>query len=236
MFELVELTYGTVRDYVRYCEEHPGLVGEEVPGDLKDVQRPWALETVNEYLPKGGRTLDLGGARCQLAAALAKSQDVTVIDPYDGRGNGPTDVEPYRKEYPELTFIEGLLEPEISIPRQDAVVSTSVVEHIPTRDHRDLVEAIHEVLAPRGYSIHAIDLTCRGVNGFFESQKAHSQSWLDAHGIDVSVAALASTMLNDLETFWLPVTVYQSWRREKPYNEYPWRQVGTLNMVARKKD
>lgn len=63
MFEPVELTNDNVWGYVRYSGEYPGLIGDGVPNELKDVHRPWESKTVNEYLPKGGRTLELGGAQ-----------------------------------------------------------------------------------------------------------------------------------------------------------------------------
>ncbi len=233
MFELVALGYTRVRDYVRYCEEYPGLTG--VKGDLKDAQRPWVLEAVQEHLPAGDRVLDLGGARCELAGALdAAGYRATVVDPYEGNDGGPPSPDPYRARYPGVNIIQGLLGPDLLVDPQDAVVSTSVIEHIPPEAHAELVSSIASVLRPGGLSIHAVDLTCRGVNGFLESQIPLCQSFLAAHGVRENVGALAQRMLEDVETYWLPVTMYQQWRRGRPFGQYPWRLVGTMNVVCRR--
>jgi hypothetical protein len=232
MFELVALEYTTVREYVRYCDDYPTLVTGKA--DLKDAQRPWVLEAVKRYVPGGGKVLDLGGSRCELAGAMAADYDIAVIDPYDGRDGGPASADLYRKRHPDVTIIEGLLGPDSDLPKQEAVVSTSVIEHIPPSGHDELVRAISDVLKPGGVSIHAVDLTCRAVDGFLESQQALCQSWVDAHGVEADISALVDRMVADVETFWLPVTMYQQWRKERPFDDYPWRHVGTMNLIARK--
>lgn len=232
-FELLDLSYSTVRDYIHYCSAYPKLVSGK--GDLKDVQRPWALEKVDSFVAPGGRVLDLGGSRCELAAVMAERYAVTVIDPYDGRAGGASSPDPYRSRHPELTIIQGLLEPGSELPPQQAVISTSVVEHIAPGDHDSLVEAIYEVLEPGGFSIHAIDLTCRGDRGFLEeATQTICQSWCDAHRVSVDVTRLVRKMLDDPRTFWLPVTMYDQWRKGRAYDDYPWRQVGAMLLVARK--
>ena len=60
----------------------------------------------------------------------------------------------------------------------DAVISASVVEHIDPAYHRETVAGIHDSLVVGGYSIHAIDVTRRGVNGFLEKTIEICESWL----------------------------------------------------------
>ena len=67
-YRLVYLGYSTVRDYTRYYEQYPDLLGPK--GDLKDVQRPWVLEMVREHVPKGAQVIDMGGGYCHLASCL----------------------------------------------------------------------------------------------------------------------------------------------------------------------
>lgn len=231
-FELVSVGYSTVPDYLRYRQAYPWLIGEK--GDLKDVQRPWALEKVVELLPKGARVVDLGGSRGELAGALSAHAKVTVVDPYDGSGGGPTNADPYRRKFPQVTFLAEHLTTETKLPKQQAVVSTSVVEHIAPKFHANTVAAIDEVLDVGGYSIHAVDLTCRGKNGFMEGQIDLSQSWADAHSPGIDVKKLASTMLDDVECYFLPVIMYIQWMKSSKYDAYPWRNVGSLNVVFRK--
>ncbi len=107
MFEIKQLNYACIPDYIRYCDAYPGLIGRD--GDLKDVQRPWATEIPGQLLPADSKILDLGGSRCELARELTASHHVMFVDPYDGSGNGPTDPDTYRKKYPKLTISQGLL-------------------------------------------------------------------------------------------------------------------------------
>lgn len=231
-FELIYVGYSTVPDYLRYRQKYPRLVSEKA--DLKDVQRPWALEKAIELAPPGSRVLDLGGSRAELADALSSHAQVTVIDPYDGSGNGPANVDFYRNKFPRVTFLAELLTKETRIPKQSAVVTTSVVEHIGKDRLVETVEAIHNALEVGGYSIHAVDLTCRGKNGFMEWQIGHNQAWADAHCPGVNVSQIAAAMLEDIEAFFLPLTMYVQWKKDKDYNSYPWRNVGTLNSVFKK--
>jgi hypothetical protein len=30
--------------------------------------------------------------------------------------------------------------------------------------------------------------------------------------------------------------MYQQWRKERPFDDYPWRHVGTMNLIALKVD
>ena len=63
-------------------------------GDLKDVQRPWVLKAIVGAVPPGSRLLEIGAGEPLVAELLARlGYDVTVVDPYDGRDRGPTDLE-----------------------------------------------------------------------------------------------------------------------------------------------
>lgn len=233
-FEVVELSVPSVRDYLRWLGEYPDIMTGW--GDLKDVQRPWAIEKVLELLPHGGRVLDLGGSRCEVAALLASSgpgYDVTVVDPYDGSGNGPDDADFYRRRHPELTIVEGIVSAATPHPGFDAVISTSVIEHIPIPALQDTVDGIRGSLKPGGFSIHAIDLTCRAVNDFLMTQTELNATWLTAHSIDADVPSIQQAALGDVETYFLPLTAWQRWLKDRTLEEYPWRNVTSLNSVLR---
>ncbi len=233
-YELVSLDYSTVRDYTRYWEEHSDLIGER--GALKDVQRPWVLETVDDLIPGGSFVADMGGAACDLASCLAQNYRVTVVDPYDGRGNGPTRVEVMKKRHPTINFIIDTLNPDTDIDQEyHAVVSTSVIEHIPVPHVGDAVEGIDRALISGGYSIHAIDFSVRGNGRIMVNNKHCLEAFVSAYGLDPGVVEeLRNRMIEDCETYYLSAPMYQQWRRKRDYDEYPWRQVGTLNIVLKK--
>jgi hypothetical protein len=232
MFRLVEMSYARIPDYIGYLSTHSGLIGAY--GDLKDVQRPWVAKKLSELVPAGASVIDMGGSACELASFLMDTYRVTVVDPYDGSGNGPVSAAAFAKKYPKLNIVTGLVTRGSTFPGSAAVISTSVVEHIDNKFHSDTVSGIHDSLEVGGFSIHAIDITCQGVNGFLEKNKNLCHSWLSAHGIDCEIEEFSQKMIADLETYFLPVTMYVRWKKDKEYKTYPWRKVGSLQFVAQK--
>src|SRR5258708_7842402 len=84
-----ELIYWTVRDYCDSYDCLPFLASAQ--GDLKDLQRPWMVKALLSRVPRESKLLEVGGGEPLVAALLAQlGFDVTVIDPYDGSGFGPT--------------------------------------------------------------------------------------------------------------------------------------------------
>src|SRR5207248_7654923 len=124
--------YGTVRDYCDSCDYLPSL--SVLQHDLKDLQRPWAVKTALSLLPAGSRLLEIGAGQPLVAAFLASiGYDVTVVDPYDGTGGGPTDFDQFVHLYPSVRIIRaqfGLDLPQVQGQAFDAIYSISVLEHI----------------------------------------------------------------------------------------------------------
>jgi hypothetical protein len=232
LFELVEAGYSKVSEYTRYFEQYPALIGPK--GDLKDVQRPWALEKVRELVAPSGQIIDLGGSACELASILAESHQVTVVDPYDGSGNGPRNPEPYRKKYPKVRIVQAFLNSETDLRDFEAVVSTSVIEHIPVPQHKGTVDGIAAALRIGGYSIHAIDVTVQAINGFLLGSQKVAESFVRSHGVEFDVAEMRDRILADVDSYFLSPLMYQQWRKGRPFDSYPWRKVATLNVVLRK--
>ena len=232
MFELVEVGYSRVSDYTRYFDRYPTLMYPK--GDLKDVQRPWALEKTRELVQPNGLVVDLGGGGCQLASELMKTHQVTVVDPFDGSGGGLRDPKPFRQKYPGLTIVQGKLDSESNLTGFDAVITTSVVEHIPPAHHRDTVEGIRRALRVGGYSIHAVDVTIQAVKDFLLSMQQVAESFVRAHGVDYDIAPLRDKALADVETYFLSPLTYQLWRNGRPFDTYPWRKVISFNVVLRR--
>ena len=53
------ISYATVRDYCQSVDLLPEITGTD--GDLKNVQRPWALKAVLGCMPPPARLLEIGG-------------------------------------------------------------------------------------------------------------------------------------------------------------------------------
>src|SRR5687767_3105883 len=79
-------SYATVRDYCESLDEIPQITAMD--GDLKNVQRPWAVKTILAHVPPPARLLEIGGGEPIVSGFLAElGYDVTLVDPYDGFGN-----------------------------------------------------------------------------------------------------------------------------------------------------
>ena len=54
-----ETSYATVRDYCESLDHLPQITG--LDGDLKNVQRPWAVKALLRSVPSPARVLEIGG-------------------------------------------------------------------------------------------------------------------------------------------------------------------------------
>ena len=106
-----------------------------INNDLKDVQRPWILKAILSKVPIGSRLLEVGAGDPHVANILSKiGYDVTIIDPYDGTGNGPKEYDSLSKQFPNIRFLRQFLTTESSELEPgsfDCIYSISVLEHVP---------------------------------------------------------------------------------------------------------
>src|ERR1043166_1088340 len=125
-------SYATVRDYCESLEELPQVTAMD--GDLKNVQRPWAAKTIMAQVLPPARLLEIGGGEPIVSGFLAElGYDVTLVDPYDGFGNGPTDYERYVQQFPHVKIVREYFRPGLaglSAKSFDAIFSISVLEHL----------------------------------------------------------------------------------------------------------
>lgn len=230
MLTPISLTYPRMSDHTRYMALCPQLMGSS----LKEVQRAWVFDQLHQRLAPGAKVIDLGGSACELADVLSARFEMTVVDPHDGSGNGPKNPDAYRKRFPKLNIVQGFVGPQIELRDYDAVVSTGVIEHIADAAYPDTVAGIEKVLKPGGFSIHAIDFTVRGVRGFMERTGASVALFAQSHGHDLDVAHKRREMLDDVETYFLSAAMYLQWRKSRSWDEYPWRQVSSINVIVQR--
>src|SRR5213079_1946020 len=149
-------SYATVRDYCESLDELPQITA--VDGDLKNVQRPWAAKAILANVPPPARLLEIGGGEPIVSGFLAElGYEVTLVDPYDGFGNGPTDYQRYVEQFPRVKIVREYFRPGMNaFPNKsfDAIFSVSVLEHIPVESVAPCFEAMEEFLRPGGVSIH----------------------------------------------------------------------------------
>lgn len=238
--------YATVQDYCNYSEQFHALATRQ--NDLKDVQRPWAVAALLEAMPPPARVLEIGGGE-PLAASVMVSlgYDVTLCDPFDGSGYGPTDYEICCQKFPEIKIKRTRYTPDVARLDSeypfDAVCSISVLEHVPSQDLLQLFEALQLGLRSGGASIHCMDIVVAGKGEHYHldqlSRIVACQAQLAGKPIsDLDAAAcvrtLCSECLEDLETFFLSPQGHNLWRGKTPYKEFPFRKVISAQHVAYK--
>lgn len=233
-----EISYATVRDF---CES-ADLLSQITPsdGDLKNVQRPWAVKTIVSRIRPPARLLEIGGGEPIVSGFLAElGYDVTLVDPYDGFGNGPTDYDRYVEHFPHVRILRGYFQPEMTDfdPASfDAIFSISVLEHISESALPNCFDAIARFLRPGGASIHCFDFILQGVGeehamGNARKILAEQQRICGQNNLP-SFDTLLEQLRTDTETFFLSPQGHHHWRGGQTYENFPFRRVVSIQTVA----
>ena len=97
-FEIGPISYGTVRDYADSTENMIGLAAASA--DMKNIQRCWMVKAVLGAVEPGSRLLEIGAGEPLAAGLLSRlGYEVTIVDPYDGSGNGPREYAHFASAY-----------------------------------------------------------------------------------------------------------------------------------------
>jgi SAM-dependent methyltransferase len=233
-------SYATVRDYCESLDELPQITA--IDGDLKNVQRPWAAKAILANVPPPARLLEIGGGEPIVSGFLSElGYDVTLVDPYDGFGNGPTDYQRYVIQFPHVKIVREYFRPGLpNLPAQsfDAIFSVSVLEHIPPDSLPSCFDAIAEFLSPAGASIHCFDFILQGhgdTHDFVNAQKILAeQSRITGATDTTSFEELVQRLRSDVETFFLSPQGHHHWRGGRVYSDFPFRKVVSLQTIARR--
>jgi len=234
-------SYATVRDYCESIDELPQITAQD--GDLKNVQRPWAAKAILANVPPPARLLEIGGGEPIVSGFLSElGYDVTLVDPYDGFGNGPTDYQRYVEQFPHVKIVREYFCPGLPglIPQSfDAIFSISVLEHIPPDSLRSCFDAIAEFLSPEGASIHCFDFILQGngdAHDLLNGQEilAEQKRVTNEPG-NRSFEQLLQRLRADVETFFLSPQGHHQWRGGRPYSAFPFRKVVSLQTVAQRR-
>ena len=233
-----ETSYATVRDYCESLDHLPQITGMD--GDLKNVQRPWAVKALLRSVKPPAKILEIGGGEPVVSAVLNElGYDVTVVDPYDGSGNGPTAYQQYVERFPNVKIVRKYLEPQMPdfAPASFAAIfSVSVLEHLPVDAATRCFQAIREFLAPGGASVHCFDFILQGNGQEYDRTVAQNllalQSTLGNCGIPPALEELLERLRADTETFFLSPQGHHLWRGELPYEKFPFRRVVSIQSIA----
>jgi uncharacterized UPF0146 family protein len=231
-FPLPPASYGTVEDFADSVDNMPGLAGANF--DMKDLQRCWMLKAILGNVPVGGKLLEIGAGEPLVAGALSRiGYDVTVVDAYDGSGNGPKEFETFRTAYPDLTFIREHFPPQAPLADDYAAIySISVLEHVPLDVIDSVMERSRELLAKQqGVSIHAVDHVLAGWGADEHLEKLRRIATGMGVTEDQLDAALAQ-LTEDPETYFVSAESHNRWRGALPYDQYKMRRIVSVNLFS----
>lgn len=229
-FPLPPISYGTVRDFADSADHITGLAGASF--DMKDLQRCWTIKAILGNVERGSRILEIGAGEPLVAGMLSRlGYEVTVVDDYQGGGNGPREFTRFQAAYPDVRFIRELFPP--SEPLGDdfaAVFSISVLEHVPLEHVANVVEAGHELVEKRGgCSIHAVDHVLAGWGA--DEHREKLERIVAALGLsEQELAAQIAAMEADPETYFVSAEAHNRWRGDLPYDQYTMRRIGSVNL------
>ena len=156
--------------------------------------------------------------------------DVTVVDPYDGRDGGTTEVEAARATSPHVRVIQGLFPRDIDgHERFDCIYSISVLEHLPIGAIDHLGEHIARYGHSGGRTIHAIDHVLRGAGD--TEHLARLRRIASSLGIAQSeLDELLATLAEDPETYFLSAESHNRWRGSARYDDFPMRRCVSIQL------
>lgn len=235
--------YSTVRDFCASYDSLPELATAQ--GDLKDVQRPWAVKTILSHVPIGAHVVEIGAGEPLVAQALLDlGYRVTIVDPYDGSGQGPESYDEFVRDYPGITFVRTRFGPralDVSVGQPQAVYSVSVLEHVGDIGLESIFAGIAEVLAPGGLSLHCYDFIVAGNGSAYNQDLAAGVGAHQARlqGVDPVRASavygrVTRSIRTDLDAYFLSAGAHNMWRGTIPYDDFPYRRVASLTTAARR--
>jgi SAM-dependent methyltransferase len=231
-FETSEISVASVADF---CDSMDRLRGfSTLAGDLKDVQRPWMIKALLGSIQPGGRILEIGAGEPFVADFLARcGYDVTIVDPYDGSGHGPTDFEVFQKRYPALKFVRRNFGDDIEDMEThsfDGIYSISVLEHVPDELVASVCSGVQKFCRSGGVTIHAIDHVLRGKGDLYHLDKL--LAYAGRLGFDPArlVRVIQESEMSP-ETYFLSAEGHNRWRGSIPYDEFPMRKVISVQLV-----
>ena len=202
---------------------------------MKNLQRCWMVKAILGNVEPGGHLVEVGAGEPLVADVLSRlGYRVTIVDPYEGSGNGPVEYDAFRRSYPDLEFVREAFPPSTGLGEEVAAVySISVLEHVPLEALGDLIAAATAALAPSGWSIHAIDHVLAGWGA--DEHLERLEAVVRASGRSVAELHDVLTRLQeDPETYFVSAEAHERWRGALPYDRYPMRRIASLNLYSRR--
>ena len=167
--------------------------------------------------------------------------DVTLVDPYDGFGNGPTDYQRYVELFPHVKIVREYFRPGLA-GLAPQVRSTRFFPSPSSNTFRAdtlpaCFEAIAEFLSPAAEPRFIASISfCKAAETRtilphaqrILAEQESSSGRLRAEPFE----ELLERLRDDVETFFLSPQGHHHWRGGRPYAEFPFRKVVSLQTMV----
>jgi len=150
------------------------LYGEKVDIDntpIKSYQDLLIMMMINEFIPNGGRLLEVGGVSSRILRHFSESHECWNIDKFEGLGDGPTKLEGRIYPFKVIQDYMGNFNEELPENYFDLVFSISALEHVEDENHYiPICDDIDRVLKVGGMSAHLLDVVFYFGGGFWTNK------------------------------------------------------------------
>jgi hypothetical protein len=192
------------------------------------------VKAVLGSVERGGRLVEIGAGEPLVAGLLSQlGYEVTVVDPYDGSGNGPLEFEQFQRAYPEVNFVRERFPSAQGLSSEVACVySISVLEHVPLEQVNSVIDASLDALAPGGSTIHAIDHVLAGWGT--EAHRERLDQIVRRSGLAAEdLRRTLDELRDDPDAYFVSPESHERWRGAIPYDEYPMRRIASIEVISR---
>lgn len=227
------ISVGSVRDFCDSSDWLGPLAKHQL--DLKDIQRCWMLKAILGTFRKGAKLAEIGAGEPVVAGLLARlGYDVTVIDPYDGTGNGPQEFDVFQRDYPDVKFKREYLTGDTNFAGEkfDGFYSISVLEHVPLENMANIADGVKKGSHSDTVLLHAVDHVLRGPGSEYHNKML---LWVsNMCGVPPSsLWDVLATAEDDVETYLLSAESHNRWRGTEPYDQFPMRRCISVHLKGK---
>ena len=134
--------------------------------DAKITKSPWKwhLKSIQDLIAFSyldgivdNRIAEIGGGNTRILPALARTNECTNIEKFEGQDGGPQKEIKLRRVSNVHCFV-GDFSDQLEASYFDILISVSVVEHIPNPNLESFIKDCHRILRPNGLMIHLVDM------------------------------------------------------------------------------
>jgi hypothetical protein len=174
--------------------------------------------------------LEIGGGDPWVSDRLARlGYEVCIVDPYDGRDNGPNNFSDLQRNFPYIRFIRSLFPPKEAdiLGKFDCIFSISVLEHIDALSLHSVFSGIRAHSTNSAITVHAVDHVSLGLGQ--EDHYAKLVLMAQELGLDqIDIDNLLAQLNRDPDAYFLSADAHNMWRGGISYKRFPMRRCPSI--------